>query len=455
MRQLIAIAWLGLVVATLFGCDDALSAQLIAPSYVEPCKYTDCSGHGQCIATDAGAPQCLCELGYTSEACARCEANYHRDANGRCMPNVTCAGQTSDPCAPAGTCIDRDGTLACSCAEGYAGPRCNVCAERYARDEALGCLPIPFSPTGGSGGVGGMGGAGGSTQACDVGYGGPGCMLCATGFHRVGTGCVVDETCRVGLCPDHAQCQIVDGLAQCVCDFGYAGANCRACVDGYHAVGDDCVIDEVCDDDSCPDNARCEVVSGVVQCTCNASWEGEECDLCRPGRTQTLDFAPTLGFPSDTNTCYAPFGYPGSPYNAYQTSSHTLRSEGGYAPYRLCAPSTYNGFTTRHIELSTSTTTERWAEIEFSEPAVAVSFDVGVRLSTLALNVQAGSMQSGTLVYRALTNVTIDLAPQSNGSIALDNLNPPASVIRFVPKNGHAQVISFDNIVSHHGACTP
>lgn len=449
MRQLSFIAWMSLALLTAIGCDDAPSARMITPSYLEPCKYIDCSGHGQCIVTDADAPQCLCDLGYTTESCARCEDGYHRDAAGRCMSNVPCAGQVSDPCGPGGSCVDRDGILACACEEGYAGPRCNVCAERYARDEAVGCLPIPFSlPTGGSGGTGGA-----PTQECEPGFDGPGCMLCATGFHRVGTACVVDEACRVGLCPDHSACEVVDGVAQCVCDPGHVGGSCGECGEGYHAVGDVCEIDEVCDDDSCPDNASCEVVGGMVRCTCKAGWEGADCNLCRPGRTKTLDFASMVGFPSDINTCYAPFGYPGSPYNAYQTADHALRSEEGYAPYRLCAPSTYNGFTTRHIELSASTT--QAAEIEFSEPAVAVTFDFGVRLSPLAMNMLAGSLVSGTMVYRPLTSVTIDLAPQSNGSMALENLSPPASVIRFVPKNGQAQVISLDNIVSHHGECPP
>ncbi len=450
MRGLNAVAGLCVVLWLVTGCDDALSAQLVTPNYVEPCKYTACSDHGLCVASDAGTPQCLCEPGYTHDDCSRCEDAFHRDSLARCVPDVRCADQTVDPCAPGGSCVDRDGTLACTCEEGYAGPRCNVCAERYARDEALGCLPVPFTmPTAGSGGVGGSGGV----SECDPGYGGPGCMLCATGFHRVGTACVIDEACRVGFCPHHASCEIVDGLAQCVCDAGYVGPSCSECADGHHADGDDCLLDETCTDDSCPDNASCEVLNGAVRCTCNADWEGDDCSLCRPERTKTLDFASMVGFPSDENTCYAPFGYPGSPYNAYQTSDHALRSEEGYAPYRLCAPSTYNGFSTRHVELSTSTT--RAAEIELSEPAVAIRFDVGVRLSPLSLDVHAGSMQSGALVFRTLPGAAIALAPQSNRSVALENLEPPARVIRFVPNNGHAQVVSLDNIVSHHGSCAP
>lgn len=422
---------LAMCCALLSACESAPTPRFVEPLYREPCRHVTCSGAGECVTGDAQAlattqtPTCLCDVGYRFDDCSRCEIGFHRDALNRCVTDVRCADQVDDPCAPGGECIDVDSVISCSCDEGYAGPRCNVCADRYARDDYDRCLPIAWVPPLTDGGEP-------PVQACDTGYEGPGCMLCATGFHRSGADCVRDQVCAATTCPEHAACMLVDGQAMCVCDDGYDGARCIACAPGFHERDDECVVDEVCGEDSCSEHATCAVVEGEITCTCRQGWQGAQCELCRPGQMQTMDFAPHAGWPMEQDTCYA---------RAELFTTHAiLRSQRGDTVVRLCAPSLTNGFTTRHVELAASPT--RAAEVELLEPAVAISFDYATRLQPLSLNVSA----DGVIVD------DITLPAQSQGSMTLE-LDPPASVIGFISRNQYAQVISLDNIVSHYGQC--
>jgi hypothetical protein len=124
------------VIGLLSGCAGEERAQIVDPSYAEPCRYfaTDCSGVGECHPDERGVPACLCAVGYEGFQCEHCEEGFHRDARDRCISDRRCSEQESDPCAPHGTCGDSDGVIECSCTIGYGGPRCTLCSYGYARD---------------------------------------------------------------------------------------------------------------------------------------------------------------------------------------------------------------------------------------------------------------------------------------------------------------------------------
>jgi len=118
---------------------------VIDPVFVEACRFSDCSGNGQCSAQRDGTPLCLCEVGYGGPQCDGCEAGFHRDSKQRCAPDRRCAEQTTNPCGLYGSCADQEGVIACHCDPGYEGPRCNLCANGYGRDAYGECLQLVIS----------------------------------------------------------------------------------------------------------------------------------------------------------------------------------------------------------------------------------------------------------------------------------------------------------------------
>jgi len=335
-RVAIAIA----IAAVLCGCDDALRPQIVDPIYEEPCRYTDCSGHGECVTADAGAPLCLCDVGYDTESCSRCEPGFHRDASERCIPDRRCAEQTSDPCAPGGECGDVDGVIECLCAAAYAGPRCTLCASGYARDPLLGCV-IAACP------MNDAGDASAPTDASDA----------------------LDAS------------------------------------DAAHASDAADALDAVAPIDAAP---------------------------CRDGETQTMDFAPQGDWPLEINTCRAT-----AEFSDAQT---ILRSEQGDVAALMCADTNFNGFTTRHVQLSAAPT--RAAEIELPAAVASISFDYASRLQPLSLTVLADGREVGTIELAAVSHATLTLA-----------LDPPATTIGFRSRTVYAQGISLDNLVWQFGEC--
>src|SRR5262245_46559369 len=133
------------VLSLLAGCDSATPPShvpVISPVYGDPCRYSECSTHGQCAAADAGGPFCLCDVGYAGARCEVCEPGFHLDALNRCAPDRSCAAQASNPCGTHGGCDDRTGVIACECDLGYEGPRCTLCASGYERSPHGECLAL-------------------------------------------------------------------------------------------------------------------------------------------------------------------------------------------------------------------------------------------------------------------------------------------------------------------------
>ncbi len=68
----------------------------------------------------------------------------------------------------------------------------------------------------------------------------------------------------VDLCADfseceseHRRCEVVDGEPVCT-----------DCIEGYHERDGECVQDEVCGEDSCPEGMNCDDSSGEIECNC-------------------------------------------------------------------------------------------------------------------------------------------------------------------------------------------
>jgi hypothetical protein len=208
-----------------------------------------------------------------------------------------------------GSCVDRLGTAVCACdpqvigercdrcALGYGGEACDQCATGYASDptEPDACVPDPCAgndcsghgtcragATGGTVCICDPGFAGADCDGCALGYAGANCNSCAEGFESYLGSCAVIG-CGGTDCGEHGECVGPDpaGGGSCACDRGYAGVRCDSCVASYARIGGECVPD-VCTEIECV-HGTCEVAQGVPSCACRNGFTGAACDLCPEG----------------------------------------------------------------------------------------------------------------------------------------------------------------------------
>lgn len=413
------------------GCALDPAIQFIGVDAGDVCEFVACGENGTCVPQADGTPRCSCNPGYTGDLCDRCESSFERDALGRCVTSRSCADEGTRICGAYGMCVAEGGVLSCACDSGYVGPRCNVCAIDHARDEFGRCLPLVFNPPGpGANDAGVLPPPSG--VSCEPGYTGSGCVECAAGYHRHRGACVRDQNCGPGACPERATCSVTDGRVQCECLPGYTGPDCRDCPPGYVKVDGQCYPAQACEPGICPTRASCAIVNGFARCTCNEGWEGELCDRCTPN--VRVDFEVEGGFPEDSNTCFS--------RGSYAIDIMTFRSMNAEADVFLCAQGTISGIATKHIVVEAGPT--RFAEIAFSQPVRRLELTYGSRIQALEFDVLVGD---GTDAVRS-----IEIPAHSTGRLELDFASPLAR-IRFRSRNVFRQAIGLDDIVAWTNLC--
>ena len=88
----------------------------------------------------------------------------------------------------------------------------------------------------------------------------------------------------VGLdCGDHGRCSVDGEEPECICDEGYAGAECGECDDGYQDNDDDGTCQESCAGNDCSGGGTCDDASGAAVCSCEGLRAGEQCERCTAG----------------------------------------------------------------------------------------------------------------------------------------------------------------------------
>ena len=147
------------------------------------CTDTTCSGHGSCSVSD-GNLTCACDSGYTGNTCGECATGYHRDGE-NCVADEQCANDGST-CSGHGSCSVSNGSATCTCDPGYTGSFCDQCATGYHRDGAD-CVADEQCADDGSTchEAGSCTIQEGRIQcSCATGYAGDRCQDCAEGFER-------------------------------------------------------------------------------------------------------------------------------------------------------------------------------------------------------------------------------------------------------------------------------
>ena len=192
-------------------------------------------------------------------------------------------------CGPFGSCSERDdGALECACQEGYTGALCALCAAGYQDEDGDGSCQPSCELAQQDCGHGGICYVSRGAAACDCheGYTGTFCNTCAPGFQDSNGDGICRPDCETsGLyCGEGGTCQSRQGTPVCVCDLGYGGENCMACQPGYqrHASG---ICNPTCELGllDCGAYGACQDEGGASECACLPGYSGELCRDCDAG----------------------------------------------------------------------------------------------------------------------------------------------------------------------------
>ena len=187
------------------------------------------------------------------------DGQQDNDGDGACSPAcdvLTCG-------APANTCDDSSGLIECICALGYMGPRCGMCAEGHHREAAV-CVPDEM-------------------PVCNLNCGEQECQIingmpqCVGGQPMCSPACGPGQVCQFNAnnmpqcmpdtCMPGTQDLNGDGMCHPTCAVWEMGDSCGRGT---------CVIDMTQGQDS----------SGKPVCDCDDGWRGSSpttCDVCADG----------------------------------------------------------------------------------------------------------------------------------------------------------------------------
>ncbi len=169
-------------------------------------------GAGSCNDT-TGSTLCVCDVGYTGDACDACATGHEGDGCGTCSDGYVAStlregSCIADPCAGVecgihGTCEVSDDAALCACDVGWAGDSCNT---------------------------------------CDTGYEGAACDQCAADYQAGPSGGCIADACVSTDC-GNGTCSFDGVEASCKCDKGFAGDACDVCALGYLMKKGACVLE--------------------------------------------------------------------------------------------------------------------------------------------------------------------------------------------------------------------
>uniref|UniRef100_A0A8C4R2A7 Uncharacterized protein n=1 Tax=Eptatretus burgeri TaxID=7764 RepID=A0A8C4R2A7_EPTBU len=226
-----------------------------------PARCEPCQCHGHADACDDFTGDChACKHNTAGMHCERCQTEYYGNATaGTAHDCHLCACPLNTPSnnfSP--TChLDSSGDVVCDqCHLGYAGNRCERCAEGFYGEPSV---------------------PGGSCQRCE----------CSGNLNLS----------RPGSCHPHT--------GACLhCTETTEGEHCEHCAPGYYG---DAVNPCECNTIGSA-GASCDPVTG--QCVCRAEFEGTHCDLCRRGLHRFPHCMPCACDPAGTrrDTCDAQDG---------------------------------------------------------------------------------------------------------------------------------------------------
>lgn len=197
------------------------------------------------------------------------------------MIDQDCAA--ADPCEN-GTCSDESGVIDCGCDAGWSGDLCESCAPGFHDDGGdcvldQQCIESTCSGAAAEQSCDDVGGV--ISCTCNAEYTGTFCASCNAAHHRDATGaCVADDDCAAADPCDNGTCDDAGGVFSCACDAGWAGDLCDLCAFGFHDEGGDCVLVDCLSDADCSGNGTCNAATG--SCDCTGGFSGPDCSTLPP-----------------------------------------------------------------------------------------------------------------------------------------------------------------------------
>uniref|UniRef100_A0A8C8SQH7 Laminin subunit alpha 2 n=1 Tax=Pelusios castaneus TaxID=367368 RepID=A0A8C8SQH7_9SAUR len=248
----------------------------------EPCT---CFGHSELCDDITG--ECLdCKYNTGGPYCDRCLPGFYGDpTKGTIEDCQLCAcplSILSNNFSP--TChLDRSHGLICDeCLLGYAGSRCERCAEGYFGQPLIpggSCQPCQCNDNLDFSVPGSCDSLSGACLICKPGITGQHCERCADGYFGEALGA---KNCQ---CKGCVPCNCdsfgsksfdCDENGQCHCQPGIAGKKCDRCAHGFYNFEEG-----GCSACECPHlGNNCDPVTG--RCVCPPNTIGEKCDKCAP-----------------------------------------------------------------------------------------------------------------------------------------------------------------------------
>ncbi|EYC00933.1 hypothetical protein Y032_0112g342 [Ancylostoma ceylanicum] len=255
------------------------------------CEKCSCQGHTD--TCDPFTGECTnCQHNTTGERCELCLPGHYGNPSlggelGACRP---CACPTSEnnrspecvmtQLVVAGPAASQEDAYVCTaCERGYEGNKCEVCADGFFGNPLEGNGTCTECECNGNVDLMSIGNCDTETGRCLKCIGdttGEHCELCKENHW----GSALEHTCKPCGChhvgAESPQCSNVDG--ECSCKENYIGKQCDRCVDGHGDIENGCPACECDIVGSIGD--QCDAVSG--QCTCKQGVFGKRCDQCRP-----------------------------------------------------------------------------------------------------------------------------------------------------------------------------
>lgn len=243
--------------------------------FCDPCP---CNSHSQQF--DSESQTCLdCEDNTTGRFCDLCVEGYYGNARtGSCLP-CRCPDTVHSNRVFGIGCDLNENTyeIECVCKKGYAGSRCDECAENYfGNPQEIGgsCQPCNCNGNIDENQKGNCDRKTGECLKCIAGSTGRNCQHCSFGYYRG-----AQNNCIACNCDSYGSlgnsCNTFSG--RCTCKQNIIGNRCDECKQGYWnlASGKGC---EQCQCDSeGSENLYCNKYDG--QCKCHDGYEGIDCSV--------------------------------------------------------------------------------------------------------------------------------------------------------------------------------
>jgi hypothetical protein len=290
-------------------CDRCATGYSGYPNCVIDCTSSDVSCNGKALSVTGSPPDCVCHCarGYTGAHCEMCDYDFTG-------PWPSCTDTCTNPatsCNGKGTGFSRrnpPNDCVCTCATGYAGDRCELCAAGYSgypncRDNctlgsvscngqgepifsvepvfAPNCICRCYAPTVFNGTT--------CEKCSKYRQNPPLCNDCAAGYDQYP---FCFDACTVPSVSCRGEAKTVwkeNGACKCECMKGYTGTLCEICDEGFDRDPTNATkCNNRCDNKLITCNNHADQLykntsNGVCVCKCARGYGGSDCGTCAYG----------------------------------------------------------------------------------------------------------------------------------------------------------------------------